>query len=249
MMTEPILALEDVTLSYGFATAVFGLSLEVQPGEIVGVLGRNGAGKTTTIRGVIGNGVARRGTISFGGKDITAERSDKIARAGVGWVPDDRRIYPTLTVRENLFLASRGKRAERRAALEAAVGAVPLVEKLLDRKGSQLSGGEQQAVAIARALAGRPRLLLLDEPSEGLAPIIVTSLRDSIGDLQKSGISILLAEQNLQFVLSLCQRVYVLDSGRLVFEASAEEFRRSPDMHRKYLAIDARTREHSDRDD
>lgn len=247
-MPEPILEFEDVTLSYGFATAVFGLSLKINPGETVGVLGRNGAGKTTTIRGAIGNEVSRRGRISFCGRDITAERSDRIARSGIGWVPDDRRIYPSLTVRENLFLASRGNRAERRKALDAAVEAVPLVGKLLDRKGSQLSGGEQQAVAIARALAGRPRLLLLDEPSEGLAPIIVSSLKSSIGELQRSGLSILLAEQNLQFVLALSQRVYVLESGRLVLEATAEEFRNSPEMQNRYLAIDAKIQERSQPD-
>lgn len=231
------LRMDEVTLSYGSATAVFGLSMSVEPGETVGLLGRNGAGKTTTLRGIIGSGVKRRGTISVFGVDISAQRADHIARNGVGWVPDDRRIFPTLSVRENLMLSARGRGAAAREALDQAVEVVPLVEKLLDRRGVQLSGGEQQAVAIARALVGKPRLLLLDEPAEGLAPIVVEGLKESVIRLQETGMSVVIAEQNLGFVLDVSQRVYVLDSGRPVLTCTSKEFQDSPELQNEHLAI------------
>ncbi|HWC22421.1 MAG TPA: ATP-binding cassette domain-containing protein [Flexivirga sp.] len=236
-MTDDALVLDDVTLTYGSATAVFGLSLTVGAGESVGILGRNGAGKTTSLRGIIGSAVRRRGSVRYFGEEIGGMRADQIARKGISWVPDDRRIYTTLTVRENLLLASRERSGPARQAVDEAVAAVPLVEKLLPRKGIQLSGGEQQAVAIARAVVARPRLLLLDEPAEGLAPIIVNSLRDSIIELQRSGMTVLIAEQNLNFVLAATQRVCVLDSGRQVLTCSSEEFGNSPELQNEHLAI------------
>ncbi|WP_020659097.1 ABC transporter ATP-binding protein [Amycolatopsis benzoatilytica] len=236
-MTEDALALHDVTLSYGSATAVFGLNLTVAPGETVGVLGRNGAGKSTTLRAIAGSVVKRRGSIRLFGEEISAKRADQIARHGVAWVPDDRRIYPTLTVRDNLLLASRARSAQARRAVDEAVDLVPLVKKFLPRKGVQLSGGEQQAVAIARALVARPKVLLLDEPAEGLAPIIVAELKQSVRRLQETGMSIVVAEQNLDFALGVSQRVYVLDSGRPALTCSSEEFRDSPELQNRHLAI------------
>lgn len=236
-MTADALVLEDVTLNYGSATAVFGLSLSVAAGEAVGLLGRNGAGKTTTLRGIIGSTVRRRGSIRYFDEEISGQRADRIARKGIAWVPDDRRIYTTLTVRENLLLASRERGNHARQAVDEAVAAVPLVEKLLPRKGVQLSGGEQQAVAIARAVVARPRVLLLDEPAEGLAPIIVDVLKQSVIDLQRGGMTVLIAEQNLDFVLDATQRVCVLDSGRQVLTCSSEDFRNSPELQNQHLAI------------
>lgn len=236
-MTDDALVLDDVTLTYGSATAVFGLSLTIGAGEAVGILGRNGAGKTTTLRGILGSGVRRKGSIRYFGEEISGVRADGIARKGIAWVPDDRRIYTTLTVRENLLLASRNRSSQARQAVDEAVAAVPLVEKLLPRKGIQLSGGEQQAVAIARAVVARPKLLLLDEPAEGLAPIIVESLQQSVVELSKSGMTILIAEQNLGFVLGATQRVCVLDSGRQVLTCSSEEFGSSPELQNQHLAI------------
>jgi ABC-type branched-subunit amino acid transport system ATPase component len=236
-MTDDALVLDDVTLMYGSATAVFGLSLTVGTGETMGILGRNGAGKTTTLRAVVGSVVKRRGSIRWQGQEISGRRADQIARSGIAWVPDDRRIYTTLTVRENLLLASRQRASQARSALEEAVDTVPLVEKLLNRRGVQLSGGEQQAVAIARAVVAKPRLLLLDEPAEGLAPIIVDALKQSVIRLQQSGMSIMVAEQNLDFVLDVSQRVCVLDSGRAVLTCSSEDFRDSPELQNQHLAI------------
>lgn len=236
-MTDDALVLDDVTLTYGSATAVFNLSLTVGAGEAVGVLGRNGAGKTTTLRGILGSGVRRKGSIRYFGEEIGSMRADQVARKGIGWVPDDRRIYTTLTVRENLLLASRERSSQAKDAVDEAVAAVPLVEKLLPRKGVQLSGGEQQAVAIARAVVGRPKVLLLDEPAEGLAPIIVESLQQSVIELSRSGMTILIAEQNLKFVLGATQRVCVLDSGRQVLTCSSEEFGSSPELQNQHLAI------------
>ena len=236
-MSENALVMEDVTLSYGSATAVFGLNLTLAPGETIGLLGRNGAGKTTTLRAIAGSAVKRRGSIRLFGEEISAKRADQIARQGVAWVPDDRRIYPTLTVRENLMLASRARAAHARQAVDEAVEVVPLVKRFLPRKGVQLSGGEQQAVAIARALVARPKVLLLDEPAEGLAPIIVADLKKSVIRLQETGTSIIVAEQNLDFVLGVSQRVYVLDSGRPVLTCSSQEFRDSPELQNQHLAI------------
>lgn len=238
-MSDKVLEFKDVTLTYGTATAVFGLTMDVAPGETVGLLGRNGAGKTTTMRGVIGSEVSSRGTIRVFGKDVTSRRTDEIVRMGVGWVPDDRRIYPTLSVRENLELASRDKPTATRDAIDYAVHLVPLLERLIGRKGVQLSGGEQQAVAIARALVSRPKLLLLDEPTEGLAPIIVSSLKDCVRRMQEEGMTIIIAEQNLSFVLDLSTRVYVLDSGRLVHQGASDEFRDSSELQNQFLAISA----------
>jgi branched-chain amino acid transport system ATP-binding protein len=236
-MTTEALVMDDVTLSYGSATAVFGLSLTLAPGETIGLLGRNGAGKTSTLRGIVGSEVRRQGSIRLFGQEVSGKRADQIARAGVAWVPDDRRIYTNLTVRENLVLASRARSAQVKQAIDEAVDAVPLVKRLLPRKGVQLSGGEQQAVAIARALVARPKVLLLDEPAEGLAPIIVAELQESVSRLHETGMSIIVAEQNLDFVLGVSERVYVLDSGRPVLTCTADEFKNSPELQNQHLAI------------
>lgn len=239
-MSEPALELHEVSAWYGAACALFHVSLEVLPGETVGLLGRNGAGKTTTLRAIMGVEVRRAGTIRLHGEQIERARAEVVARKGVAWVPEDRRIFPNLTVRQNLQLAlcAAPKGQRKSLALDGIVSALPIVERLLDRRGSALSGGEQQAVSLARALAAQPKVLLLDEPTEGLAPTVVRTLRDAVAELpRRLGVSVLLAEQNLAFVNALADRVYVLDTGRLAYSGSAAEFSGSRDLQLRYLSV------------
>ncbi|MDR1387693.1 MAG: ABC transporter ATP-binding protein [Propionibacteriaceae bacterium] len=239
-MSDHVLALKGVNAWYGHAQALFGLDLTLDAGETVALMGRNGAGKTTCLRSVMGIEARRSGRIELAGQSIEGLGIEAIARRGVGWVPDDRRIFPTLTVRENLQLV-RGiaKRHGRQPmSVDELVEVLPIMERLIDRKGHALSGGEQQAVTIARALVGRPQVLLLDEPTEGLAPVIVQGMAQSIAALpQRYGVSILLAEQNLGFVREVAQRVYVLDIGRLVFQGATAEFMESPELQERYLSV------------
>lgn len=239
-MTEAAaLRLASVSAWYGDAQALFDLSLEIQPGEIVALLGRNGAGKSTTLRAIVAADVRRRGVFEIHGVDTMGLSTDAIARRGVAWVPDDRRIFPSLTVRQNLQLALSAVADRRQGVpLDRILEALPLVQPLLPKRGSQLSGGEQQAVAIARALAARPRLLLLDEPTEGLAPVVVRPLTEAIRALPTTfGVSILLAEQNLSFVSDIASRVYVLDIGHIVFAGDAKVFERSKELQTQYLSV------------
>lgn len=238
-MNDPVLVLRDVAASYGPAQALFGIDLELAQGETIALLGRNGAGKTTTLRTVMNIMVRRTGHVEVLGSPARGQ-ADAIARRGVGWVPDDRRIFPTLTVRENLRLAQRAGRSKGRepVSVQDVLEILPIMKRLIDRRGSALSGGEQQAVAIARAIMSRPRLLLLDEPTEGLAPVIVDELERAVADLpQRFGMSILLAEQNLRFVRRTAQRVLVLETGRLVYSGSVEEFAENTEVRERYLAI------------
>lgn len=238
MSTTPsALSLSNIDAFYGYAQALFGMSLDVSPGETVGLLGRNGAGKSTTFRAVLGLDVARRGSVRLGGEEVSGEPPEAIARRGVSWVPEDRRIFTALTVMENLQLAA-AVSGDGDLPIEDILETLPLLKPLLKRRGDQLSGGEQQAVAIARALASRPRVLLLDEPTEGLAPLIVEKLEAAIVSLpERFGVSIILAEQNLGFVLRLAQRVYILETGHLVHEGSADEFAVSDDLQHRYLSV------------
>jgi len=239
-MSDTVLELAGVSAWYGHAQALFGLDLVVGEGETVALLGRNGAGKTTTMRSVMGILVRRTGKLEYRGQSLIGQSADATARKGIGWVPDDRRIFPNLTVRENLQLVQSVTRSKDRAPLttDEVIEVLPIMERLIGRKGSALSGGEQQAVAIARALVGRPRLLLLDEPTEGLAPVIVRDLADAVAALPgRYGISVLVAEQNLSFVRRVAQRVYVLDTGRLVHEGDVEPFLASPELQERYLSI------------
>jgi len=242
-MSEHVLQLTSVQAWYGQAQALFGLDCRVEAGEIVALLGRNGAGKTTTLRAVMGVDVRRTGEITIAGRSAVTATSDAIARMGVGWVPEDRRIFPNLTVRENLMLAKRaqGARKGNTLSVDEVLDAIPIMERLIDRRGSALSGGEQQAVAIARALIARPEVLLLDEPTEGLAPVIVHELEEAVVEFpSRFGISILVAEQNLAFVNHVASRVYVLDTGRLAWAGTAADFSASPELQEQYLSIATR---------
>ena len=235
-MAPPILSVEEIYTSYGLSQVLFGVSLEVAAGECVCLLGRNGVGKTTTMRSIMGLTPPRRGRVMWKGADITGKLSHQVAHAGIGFVPEDRRIFADLTVWENLDVASRTRGAGG-FTVERVVALFPKLSELMNRQGGFLSGGEQQMLTIARTLMGNPELLLLDEPSEGLAPLVVDHLREQIAHLKEQGLTILLAEQNVGFCLELADRVYVLEKGRIRYQGSAREFREDESIRHQYLAL------------
>jgi branched-chain amino acid transport system ATP-binding protein len=233
----PVLAVEKVFTSYGLSQVLFGVSLEVAAGECVCLLGRNGVGKTTTIRSVMGLTPPRAGRVVWKGRDIAGRHPYEIAGLGIGFVPEDRRIFADLTVWENLDVAARSRGGTTAWTLERVFDLFPQLRELVDRQGGFLSGGEQQMLTIARTLMGNPELLLLDEPSEGLAPLVVDHLKEQIGRLRHDGLTILLAEQNVDFCLDLADRVYVLEKGRIRYEGTAASFREDESIRAQYLAL------------
>jgi len=232
----PILAVEDIHTAYGLSRVLFGVSLRVAPGECVCLLGRNGVGKTTTMRSIMGLTPPSSGRVVWKGRDITREAPFRAAALGIGFVPEDRRIFADLTVWENLDVAARRARPDG-FTTERVFDLFPALRQLRDRAGGFLSGGEQQMLTIARTLMGNPELLLLDEPSEGLAPLVVDHLQEQISRLRSDGLTILLAEQNVDFSLNLADRVYVLEKGRIRYEGSAREFRENASIRQQYLAL------------
>jgi branched-chain amino acid transport system ATP-binding protein len=216
-----LLELEDIHAAYGLSRVLFGVSLEVNAGECVCLLGRNGVGKTTTIRSVMGLTPPSAGHVRFKSRDITGWSPYRVARAGIGFVPEDRRIFAELSVWENLDVARRAAARPGRWTIEGVTELFPMLGELRDRQGGFLSGGEQQMLTIARTLMGNPELLLLDEPSEGLAPLVVEALLAKIGELKAQGLTILLAEQGIEFSLALADRVYVLEKGAVRFADSS----------------------------
>ena len=219
-----ILEAARIDTFYGETQALFGVSIEVDAGEVVALLGANGAGKTTTIRSILGLTPPRRGRITFDGKDVTRWPTHAIARAGVGWVPDDRRVFPALTVGRNLEIAV--KRTRFRAWTHAECFALfSALEYLVTRDCENLSGGEMQMVAIARVLLGAPGLVLLDEPSQGLAPKIVQDVLRAVRRLRDEGVGVLLVEQNVAAALEVADRVYVLDRGTMAYAGTAASLR------------------------
>ena len=233
----PVLAVEGVFTSYGLSQVLFGVSLEVAAGECVCLLGRNGVGKTTTIRSVMGLTPPREGRVVWKGQDIAGRQPYEIAGLGIGFVPEDRRIFADLTVWENLDVAARSRGGTSAWTLERVFDLFPQLRELVDRQGGFLSGGEQQMLTIARTLMGNPELLLLDEPSEGLAPLVVDHLKEQIARLKQEGLTILLAEQNVDFCLDLADRVYVLEKGRIRYEGTATSFREDESIRAQYLAL------------
>jgi branched-chain amino acid transport system ATP-binding protein len=215
-----MLSLEAIHSFYGETEALFGVSLDVRAGEVVALLGPNGAGKTTTLRSILNLTDVRAGTIRFAQAEITRQPTHRIARLGIGWVPDDRRIFPTLTVERNLSIAKKKSRY-RAWSLQECFELFSALEYLRHRECENLSGGEMQMVAIARALVGSPGLVLLDEPSQGLAPKIVQDVLRVIGRLKAEGVAVLLVEQNPLAALSVADRVYVMDRGRIVHQGAA----------------------------
>ncbi|HEV7326965.1 MAG TPA: ABC transporter ATP-binding protein [Bosea sp. (in: a-proteobacteria)] len=215
-----MLEIRDIETFYGETQALFGASLRVGEGEIVALLGANGAGKTTTIRSILGLTPPRRGRIQFDGQDITRHPTHRISAMGISWVPDDRRVFPTLTVARNLQLGMRKTRF-RSWQISEMVSIFSALEHLMPRECENLSGGEMQMVAISRALLGSPGLVLLDEPSQGLAPKIVQDVLATVRRLKAEGISVLIVEQNALAALEVSDRAYVMDRGRIVHEGPA----------------------------
>jgi branched-chain amino acid transport system ATP-binding protein len=220
-----LLELDGVHASYGLSRVLFGISFEIEEGECVCLLGHNGVGKTTTMRAVMGLTPPSAGRVRFKSRDITGWPPYRIARAGIGFVPEDRRIFGEMSVWENLDVARRAAARPGRWTIDAVFELFPVLAKLRERKGGFLSGGEQQMLTIARTLMGNPELLLLDEPSEGLAPLVVETLLANIAELKAEGLTILLAEQGVDFSLSLADRVHILEKGSVRFSGAAAELR------------------------
>ncbi|WP_281685381.1 ABC transporter ATP-binding protein [Thalassobaculum salexigens] len=231
-----MLEIRNVNTFYGETQALFDVSLDVGAGEVLAVLGANGVGKTTTIRTILGLTPARSGEIRFDGADITRLNTHDIARRGVGWVPDDRRIFPTLSVAQNLAIARKTTRF-RSWRLDEMFEIFSALEHLMGRDAENLSGGEMQMVAISRALLGSPGLVLFDEPSQGLAPKIVQDVMKTIRRLKNEGLSVLVVEQNALAALEVADRAVVLDRGRVVHRGSAAELVRDHDLRRNLIGI------------
>jgi branched-chain amino acid transport system ATP-binding protein len=231
----PLLELEDIHARYGPVEALHGVSLSVGEGEVVAVLGSNGAGKTTTLRAVSGL-VATSGQVRFGGESITRAAPERVARMGVAHVPEGRGIFQELSVYENLRLGAYLRRKGFAESYERACGLFPFLEARRQQQAGTLSGGEQQMLAIARALMSRPRLLLLDEPSLGLAPIVVREIFGILGDLnEKEGLAVLVVEQNARLALRSSSRAYVLEVGRVALEGPSTELAEDESVRNSYL--------------
>jgi branched-chain amino acid transport system ATP-binding protein len=237
-----LLSVEAVHTYYGEAHILQGVSLSVGDGEVVTMIGRNGAGKTTTLLSIMGIARARRGVVRMGGEDITQLETHEIVRRGIGWVPEGRRVLPNLTVLENLRLgtmamrgATAGGDGDRR--LEEALEYFPRLRERIAQKGRFLSGGEQQMLAIARGLVAHPRIMLVDEPTEGLAPLLVQSLTEILREINRRGTTILLVEQTLEVAMALSHRLYVMDQGRIQFEGTPEALRRDPTIQQRFLSV------------
>ncbi len=233
-----LLEVENIHTYYDLSHILFGVSLQVDKGECVCLMGRNGAGKTTTFRSIMGLTAPRSGTISFKGKNIQGMSAHRIAHRGIGFVPEERAIFPELTVWENLNVArKRGPNGQRDWTVERIYSIFPRLKERRRQLGGTLSGGEQQMLTIARTLMGNPELLLLDEPSEGLAPLIVEQIGDLVRQIKGEGVTLLLAEQNTFFALGLSDRIYIIDDGRTQYSGTAEEVKVHPEIIEKYLAV------------
>jgi branched-chain amino acid transport system ATP-binding protein len=232
------LSVQDLNSHYGPAHILFDIALEVGDGEVVALLGRNGAGKSTTFRSIVGLVEQRSGRIVFEGKDVSKEPTHAIVRGGLGYVPEERRIFTDLTVEENLEVGRQPKRANAPFwNREKLFTLFPNLGEMRGRPGGRMSGGEQQMLTIARTLMGNPSLLLLDEPSEGLAPRIVELMIEAIRAMKREGLSLLLSEQNLNFARLVAERVYVIEKGSIRFAGTMAEFDARPDVRDAYLAL------------
>ena len=232
-----ILTVEKINTFYGDSHILFDVDLTIAEGEVVSLLGRNGAGKTTTLRSIMGLTPPRAGSVRWLGEEVQRLKPHEIARKGVGFVPEDRRIFSRLSVEENLEIGAFKLERASGWTLERIYGLFPKLEQLKAHKGNELSGGEQQMLAIARALMGAPRLVLLDEPSEGLAPAIVKDVGEMIGTLRDEGIAVLLVEQNTRFACRLSDRVYIIDNGRVRFGGTVAELEADEELKSRYLAV------------
>jgi branched-chain amino acid transport system ATP-binding protein len=236
-MSAFALELRDVETYYGESQVLWGMSIHVEPGSVVGILGRNGMGKTTTLHSVIGFTPPRRGKVLFNGKEVTNLEPYVIAKMGIALVPQGRRIFPSLTVKENLTMAARGAKKSDAWSLEKVFGLFPALKARASHKGDHLSGGEQQMLCIGRALMTNPDLLLMDEPSEGLAPLIVEELGNTIRELNKRGLSILLVEQNITLACEVTDFIYVIDKGKVVYQSTPEALEEEEKIKDVYIGL------------
>ena len=235
-----MLSLRDVHTYYGKSHILHGVSLEVAPGEVVGLLGRNGVGKTTTLKSVMGLAPPSSGHVTFEGRDITGLAPHHLARLGIAWVPEERRIFRLLSVMENLRtgLDRRGMDDARRTRLlDKVYAAFPVLRDRRNQAGGTLSGGEQQMLAIARAMVLEPKIILLDEPTEGLMPRMVSQIRDIVDVLHREGVAILLVEQNVPLTLAVSNRIYIMEKGVVRHQAPAAALRADPTVIHQYLGV------------
>jgi branched-chain amino acid transport system ATP-binding protein len=231
------LELLDIHTYYGESYVLRGVSLQVSAGSVAALLGRNGMGKTTTIRSIIGLTPPRRGSVLYGEKDITALPPEKISKLGIGLVPQGRYIFPSLSVTENLTMAARGAGKADSWSLEEVYSLFPILKERTSCRGTLLSGGEQQMLAIGRALMTNPQLLLMDEPSEGLAPLIVKDVGRIISKLKQKKFSILLVEQNLPMALKVADYLYILSNGKIVYDSTPDQLRSNDEVKAKYIGV------------
>ena len=239
-MSDPLLAVDGLFTNYGKIRILRDVSLTVGEGEVVALLGLNGAGKTTTMRSILGLTPPRAGTVRYAGHDITGWPAYKVARLGVGYVPEGRRMFKDLTTLENLQLAENGRGGA--WTIPRVLEHLPKLAELRSRKSGRLSGGEQEMLSIGRALVSNPRLLLVDEPSQGLAPLIVEDVYRILTELKSTGVSILLVEQNALLALKIADRAYVLDSGRIVHEGAAAELAADQNRIRTLMGLEVTAR-------
>jgi branched-chain amino acid transport system ATP-binding protein len=237
-MSAPMLQVQDLCAWYGRAQVLFDVSLSVAPGEVVALLGRNGAGKSTTMKAILGMVSRRAQVLSFAGQDIRALPAHRIARMGLGWVPEDRRIFTDLSVLENLEV---GRQPPRAGAPQWTVPSLfalfPNLAQMPDRLGGRMSGGEQQMLTVARTLMGQPRVVLLDEPSEGVAPVIVAQMARSINEMKRQGLTVVLSEQNLSFAAQVSDRAYVLEKGQVRFEGPMARLTSDAALRHEWLGV------------
>ena len=237
-MSAPMLQVQDLCAWYGRAQVLFDVSLSVAPGEVVALLGRNGAGKSTTMKAILGMVSRRAQVLDFNGQDIRALPAHRIARMGLGWVPEDRRIFTDLSVLENLEV---GRQSPRAGAPQWTVSSLfdlcPTLAQMPDRLGGRMSGGEQQMLTVARTLMGQPRVVLLDEPSEGVAPVIVAQMARSINEMKRQGLTVVLSEQNLSFAAQVSDRAYVLEKGQVRFEGPMARLTSDAALRHEWLGV------------
>jgi branched-chain amino acid transport system ATP-binding protein len=234
-----LLEVKDLNTYYGASHVLQGISLTLDQGEIVALLGRNGMGKSTALKSIMGLVEPRSGEVIFKGKNIAGYPPYKVARAGIGYVPEERRIFPNLSVLENLSIGVKAEKAGKDDgwSLDRIFEHFPLLKERSHSKGSHLSGGEQQMLAIGRTLMGNPELLMVDEPTEGLSPILVNEVRDMVAEINKVGVSILLVEHNLKVAMSLANRIYLMGKAHLAFTGTVEDLKAQPEIREKYLEV------------
>jgi branched-chain amino acid transport system ATP-binding protein len=238
MSAQPIIQVQDLDVYYDTSQILFDVGLSVHAGETMALLGRNGAGKSTTMKAIMGLAPPRRGTVRLRGEVISGSKPYRIARAGLGFVPEDRQVFPEHTVEDNLLIGQKtGPEGQDEWPLKRIYQVFPLLEPLRSRFAGRLSGGEQQMLAIARTLMGNPVLLLLDEPSEGLAPIIVQRIGELLRQLRSIGSTVLIAEQNMHFCLRLASHAAVIDKGQIVYTGTIDDLNANDDIRRRYLAL------------